>query len=273
MYKKLLALLLLLPVSCLMAFIDEPYHETAFIGPANTFYGLTYFSYYKTDHFWNKQGKKLPTFNTFSRKSYRLDMEYDINCLNAVFLQGGYTMVDESLNGRSRGIEDLETSWQHLFYRKGCSAFSGKATLIIPIGPKKSCVRYGQWGGELKILYSRLFNLLQRCCWYDLGLGYRIYSGFPSDQVRANLSIGCNLMPYVWLINTTRLDYGVFNGRAKANPNNICFNPNYRLLETQIEGLIQVYKYVLVTAGGYFHLWGENIGAGGGFYSGLWITF
>lgn len=161
MLKKILILIASLP-SIVFAYIDEPHHDTAFMGPANTFYGLTYFSYYKTDHFWNKNGRRLPTFNKFNRKSYRLDMEYDINSCNAIFLKGGYTMVDEELNGRSRGLEDPEASWQHLFYGDAYSAFSGKITALIPMGSHKSCVRYGKWGGEIKLLYSRIFNFLQR---------------------------------------------------------------------------------------------------------------
>ncbi len=272
MFKKFLIVFFIFP-ALVQAYIDEPYHDSAFIGPAHTFYGLTYFSYYKTDHFWNQHGRKLPTFNKFNRKSYRLDMEYDISSCNAFFLKGGYTMVEEQLNGNSRGLEDPEASWQHLFYRDHCSAFSGKLTAIIPIGPHKSCVRYGRWGGEIKFLYSRVFEFLQRTWWTDLGLGYRMYSGFPSDQIRSDVSIGCTLLPYVWIISSTRLDYGVFNGDGKANPNNVCFNPNFRLLTTQIQGIIEVYKHVSITVGGYFHLWGENVGAGGGFYSGLWIIF
>ena len=269
---KLLSLFLFLP-SLIFAYIDEPYHDTAFIGPPNTFYGLTYFSWYKTDHFWNKQGKKLSTFNQFNRKTYRLDMEYDLSCSNAFFLKGGYTLVEEELNGNSRGLEDPEASWQHLFYGDGYSAFSGKATVIIPIGPHKSCVRYGRLGGELKLLYSKAFTLLRRCWWVDLGLGYRMFSGFPSDQVRSDVSVGCKVLSYAWLISSTHLDYGLFNGEGSANRNNVCFNPNFRLLTTQIQGILEIYQYISVTAGGFFHLWGENIGAGGGFYSGLWIIF
>lgn len=272
MPKKILIGILCLP-RLLLAYIDEPYHDTAFIGPPSTFYGLSYFSYYKTDHFWNKHGKKLPTFNKFNRKTYRVDMEYDINCHHAVFIKGGYTMVDEELNGRSRGIEDPEASWQTLLYGNDYSAFSGKATAIIPVGPKKSCIRYGKFGGEIKLLYSRMFEFLQHGWWYDLGLAYRMYSGFPSDQIRADASLGCSLTPYLWVISITRFDYGLFNGDGSANRNNICFNPNYRLLETQVEGILEVYQHILLTIGGFFHLWGENIGAGGGFYSGAWIIF
>lgn len=198
-------------------------------------------------------------------------MEYDINCHHALFLKGGYTMVDEQLNGRSRGLEDPEASWQYLIYGNGDSALSGKLTAIFPSGPKKSCVRYGKLGGELKLLYSKMFTLLRHLWWYDLGLGYRMYSGFPSDQIRADVSIGCTLRPYLWLISSTHLDYGLFNGDSKANRNNICFNPNFRLLTTQVQGILEIYNHISLTIGGFFHLWGENMGAGGGFYSGLWI--
>lgn len=272
MIKKITFTFLFISIS-LFAYIDEPYHDSAFIGPPNTFYGLSYFSYYKTEHFWNQNGKRLPSFNKFNRKSYRLDMEYDINCKHAVYLKGGYTMVDERLNGRSRGIEDPEASWQYLFCGDACSALSGRVTAIIPVGPKKSCVRYGKFGAEFKLLYSRIVEVLCHECWYDLGFGYRAYTGFPSDQIRADVSLGCTIRPNIWILSSTQLYYGLFNGKSKANRNNICFNPNFRLITTQVQGIVQVHRYLAFNAGGFFHLWGENIGAGGGAYGGMWLIF
>lgn len=255
------------------SYIDEPYHETAFIGPPQTFYGLTYYSYYHTNRFWNQQGRKLPTFNQFRRHSYRLDMEYDINCRHALFMKGGYTMTEEQLNGRSRGLEDPEASWQYLFLRQVDSAFSGKLTTMIPIGQPKSSVRYGQWGIELKLLYSRCFDCMRHNCWVDTTLGYRLYAGFPSDQIRASFSLGTAINSFSWLISSTKLYYGLSNGDSKLRRNNICFNPNFRLLTTQIQGIVKIYEIFSLTAGGFLHLWGENSGAGGGFYNGLWIIF
>ena len=121
---------------------------------------------------------KIPTFNTFDRQSYRLDMEYDITSNQAVYLKGGYTRVNERLNGRSRCMEDPEVSWQCLFYGDRCSAFSGRLTAIIPAGDKKCCVRYGKFGVEFKFLYSRIFELFDRQWWVDLNLGYRTFTGF-----------------------------------------------------------------------------------------------
>ncbi|MBN9377741.1 MAG: hypothetical protein J0H93_05145 [Chlamydiales bacterium] len=272
MFKKLLTIIFLTP-SLLIAYIDEPYHETAFIGPAHTFYGLSYYSYYHTKHFWDSQGKRLPSFNPFTRKSYRLDMEYTLSSSQSVFVKGGYTMVEERLNGNSRGIEDPEASWQTLLYADTRSALSGKLTLIIPVGPKKSCVRFGQWGGEIKVLYSKIFDHWKIPFWIDMGLGYRLYGGFPSDQIRASLSIGWKGTARFWLISSSQLYYGVGNGKKDANQNNICFHPNFRLLTSQVQAIYQMFDCLAFNIGGYLHLWGENIGAGGGFYAGSWILF
>lgn len=272
MLKKLFTLLLLIP-SYLLGYIDEPYHETAFIGPGSTFYGLTYYSYYQTDHFWNQNGKKLDLFENFRRHTYRLDLEYALNTKNSFFLKGGYTTVEEKLNGNSRGIEDPEISWQRLLKENDNSALSFKATFIIPVGQKKSCVRYGKFGGEAKLLYSRTFNWLERPFWYDLTLGYRAYNGYPSDQARASASLGCQVFSRLWLIGSSQLYYGLFNGHSSGNFNRTCLNPNFRLLNTQFQCIVDVYKNFSITLGGYAHLWGENIGSGGGFYSGLWAIF
>lgn len=272
MIKKIIAFILCFS-SSLFGYIDEPFHDSAFIGTPRTFYGLTYLSYYKTNHFWNKHGKRLPTFNKFDRKTYRLDMEYDITENQAVYMKGGYTMLDESLNGRSRGIEDTEFSWQCLFQGNDCQALSGRFTAIIPVGPKKSCVRYGKFGAEFKLLYSRIIDFLDHEWWYDIGAGYRAYSGFPSDQLRADFSVGCAITPRAWVLSSMQLYYGLFNGESKFNQNNICFNPNFRLLTTQVQGIIQIHQYLSFNVGGFLHLWGENVGAGGGFYGGTWLIF
>ena len=200
-------------------------------------------------------------------------MEYDITARQAVYLKGGYSMVNERLNGRSRGIEDPEASWQCLLYGDQGSAFSGRLTAIVPIGDKKCCIRYGKFGVEFKLLYSRIFELFNRQWWYDLNLGYRTYTGFPSDQLRSNFSIGCTITPNFWILSSTQLYYGLGHGDSQVNRNNICFNSNFRLLTTQVQGIIQIYKHLALNAGGFFHLWGENVGAGGGVYGGAWVIF
>ena len=116
------------------------------------------------------------------------------------------------------------------------------------------------------------------CSWgyleYILGAGYRVYSGFPSDQIRAYLDLFYNYGSrkwYLWLQG--KLEYGVFNGKRKEHFNQILFNPNYRLFKGAIRfvGFVTPSLYI---EGGYFqHLWGENVGTGGGALVGCGYVF
>ena len=90
----------------LSAYVDEPFHQSAFIGPSHVFYGLPYGTHYVTDNFWNQKGKKLKSFNHFARDAVRIDLEYTLDERNSLFAKGGYARVQEKLHGKSQGFED-----------------------------------------------------------------------------------------------------------------------------------------------------------------------
>lgn len=251
----------------------EPHHTTAYIGSPGQFDLLTSYSTYKTHHFWNKHGKKLPTLNHFQSDSYMLYMEYAINCDNSVWLNGGYSTVHESLNGKTMGVHDIEFGWKGIVCADESSAFTLQLIGTVPPGDKKYSVRYGKYSFEADLLFSDLFSVFDECGWYDLSAGYRYYEGYPSDQIRASASLGWLVHPRLVLIASSLLDYGVFNGDNKGNSNNVIFNPNYRLLNAQIELVFSLHSLAAISLGAYQHLWGCNVGTGGGFFSGIWIDF
>jgi hypothetical protein len=268
---RLLAFLLL-PMA-LFAISEEPHHTTAYIGYPNELDILPSYSTYSTDHFWNRQGKRRPTYNHFHRQSWLLYAEYALNNCNSFSLNGGYSQVEESLNGHSRGFEDAELGWKHLLYEGKTSALTSQLIGIIPCGDKKSSIRYGQWGFQANLLYSDIFSLFNRFGWYDLGLGYRFYNGFPSDQIRADASVGFDLTSRLFLIGSSHLEYGLFNGSSQHNFNHVVFHPNYRLLKVNLECVVKICSHCYGSIGAFKHVWGRNVGAGGGFFGGTWILF
>lgn len=257
----------------LYAIPEEPHHTTAFIAPPGTIDNLFTYSTYCTDSFWNKYRKKLPTYNHFNQESYLLYTEYAVNCCNSVAINGGYSMVKESLNGNSRAVEDFELSWKHLLTGSKESALTSQIIGIIPVGDKKSSIRYGQSGLQIGILYSHIFDLWNHFTWIDVELGYRYYRGFPSDQIRSSLALGYVINSYIQVIAGSQLEYGLFNGKSECNLNNVVFHPNYRLLNTQIECVIKIFSHAAISLGAYRHVWGQNVGCGGGYYGGLWVFF
>src|SRR5688572_14175737 len=90
----------------LFSLYEEPHFTTAYIGKPGKFDSLISYSTYSTNHFWNNSGKKLPTYNTFTRNSCLLYGEFAINPCNSCFIHAGYTRVEESLNGNSCAFKD-----------------------------------------------------------------------------------------------------------------------------------------------------------------------
>lgn len=251
----------------------QPHHITAFVGNPKELYLLPSFSSYSTDHFWNKDYHKLPSHNRFRRQSYLLYAEFAINKSNSITFDGGYSNVCESLNGNSHAFDDVELGWKHVLACSRTSAFTAQLTAILPVGDKKYSIRYGRWGGQLDLLYSKVFEIFNKISWIDTGIGYRYYSGFPSDQLRAGFAMGCKMSPKISFIGSSQLDFSVRNGKSSFNRNNITFHPNYRLLRLQLECVFQVLSRVSISLGGYYHAWGQNTGTGGGGFCGTWIVY
>lgn len=228
---------------------------------------------YQTDHFWNKNGKKLSAYNNFKEKSIGVFLEFSITNRDALCFEGWYDRIDESVNGRTFGFEDSELSWRHLLWCDQSRLFTCQLLAIIPSGPRKTNLRYGRLGGEINFLYSNQFTAGRYYGYYDIQLGYRVYQGFPSDQIRNIVNIG--FCPANWLLLNaeSKLEYGLFNGKKDRYRNTILFNSNYRLLNAKLEAIIFIHRYVSLTLSYYRHIWGENVGLGGGFLAGTIINF
>lgn len=252
---------------------NEPHHTTAFIGTPGEWDTLISYSYYSTDHFWNAKGKKLPTFNHFHSQSGFLYSEYAWNSCNSFWISGGYTAVRESLNGNSQGIDDVEVGWKHLLASNGTNALTAELEGIIPVGKRKSSVRYGTGGAQASLLYSDQFFLGNFPSWYDLGLGYLYYHGGPSDQVRAMAALGLGVNSFITFVGSSLFDCGVGNGNRHCNSNNVVFAPDYKRLSGQIECLFSIHTCSFVSLGAFAHLWGRNVGAGGGCFGGIWLVY
>lgn len=251
---------------------EEPHHVTAYIGDPGKWDGYVCYSRYSTNHFWNNSGKKLPTFNHFVSNSYVFYSEYALNTNNSFFVHGGYARVFEKLNGNTSAFKDTEIGWKHVLY-ENYGIWTAQVMAIVPSGKRKSSVRYGQAGGEFDLLYSHDFCLWDKRGWLDCQLGYRFYSNFPSDLVVASTSFGYFFLPWLQMIASTQLDYGLDHGKIHFNQNNVVFNPNYRLLEIQLEVTAKLLPHVSASLGATKHVWGRNTGIGGGFFGAIWLDY
>lgn len=263
MIRKALLLLLLLPTPLVGSDYFTAFPEGACEGTM-----IGEYTIYNTAHFWDDKGKRRSNSNDFERQQLTFYGEYGLSWCGTLTAEANYGLLDESMNGTASGFVDFRIGFKHLIWEAECQAISLEGIAIIPASEYRPALRYGRGGGELNLLYSRLFDQ----AWCDVRLGYRAYSTFPSDQLRADAKVGYTFNEYFQLTTGAYLDYGLFNGRNQISQSNFYLNPNYRLLRAKVQGIINVCN-IPVMLDYFWHVWGRNVGTGGGFTGSIQLDF
>lgn len=224
---------------------------------------------YTTDHFWNRQGHLRPAHNHLDFTGVNLWLSAKPLCNLQLDLTTAWQNAAESLNGTSRGLADIELSGTTHLCSLGEGDFFAQGVLIIPSGREKEMIRYGCWGGEFDFLYTYPI----RFCRIETSLGFRGYGGGPSDLVRGVVRAHFFAYKALNFRLAAELDYGLFNGKKGRHPNALLYNPNYRLLN--LEGILyyNFWRGCCLNGGGFYHVWGENIGNNGGIFGGVSCVF
>lgn len=232
-----------------------------------------HFKSYDTRHFWNKSGKLKPSHNHFKMWEIDLCVEVSPTPCDILAAYGRFDRIEETMDGNTTGFGDPELIWAHRLWHSDCSGVWSRMVMIIPFGKEKSSLRYGRFGFEGDLYYACSCKVFDYPIGTLAGLGYRWYQGYPSDQVRGYLDVTGHIISNVYWLGRAKLDYGVFNGRRKEDYNQILYNPNYRLLKLQFSIVGFLKSCIYVDAGYYQHVWGKNVGNGGGFIGGFGFIF
>jgi hypothetical protein len=230
---------------------------------------FVHYTHYQTDHFWNREGQRRKAYNQLQQDGVDIYAQYGLSCQDTLGLYAYYVRNNEQLNWNSTGVGDLELHWKHFLGSVSVHAFSSRLIAIVPVGKKKTTVRYGEWGVEADLHCQRNFTFHNRSGWYELLAGYRYYGGFPSDQVKISIVAGYQPFPLLKVIGRLYLNWGVLNGKEERHGPVLTLPPRYRLLTSELHVVFCLAKWISGFAGFFQHLWGENIGTGGGFFAGI----
>lgn len=249
-------------------------HKTAFLQRKGGFYAAGIYTSYDSDEFWNREGKKRDAHNDFEKSAYTLYAEYGLTTKDTLLIKGGWARIEESINGRTFGFEDLEIGWRHYLGSKCGHLLSIEVDAIVPVDDGfKPGLRYGKSGGEINLLATKTFDVRNWRGTYDLRLGYLGYLGFPSDQLLADAVLNLNLFSKLTFTLGGFLEWGLFNGSSHENSSHFFYNPNYRLFVGQAQATFNFCKGASLFVGYNRHIWGENVGTGGSIFGGASIQF
>ncbi len=228
---------------------------------------------YDTHHFWNKHGDKKYSFNHFRKLEIDLYLELSTSTCGIFSAEGSFSSIYDRLDGNTHGFGDVQANWTFKPFAHHFENLWLNFTTLIPSGNEKDSLRYGRWAFECDLHYSNVKCIRNIPLWFDIGLGYRGYKGFPSDQIRAIINTAIALSSRVYLFCVGNIEWGVFNGKRKEHFNQILYNPNYRLIKIEA-GLVGYIKdWISINVAYYHPIWGANIGTGGGFIGDIIFYF
>ncbi len=232
-------------------------------------------SYYKTDHFWDKKSHTKPLSAPFIKRELSLYGEYGLTDKTTLTGRVAYNWLSSGPN--NSGLAALDFGAIHNLLRKGPIAFSLYGTAVLPAGngPKDS-------GNRPYLSYNRfaveggvLFGSYGKNAFFDSGIGYRIYSGYPSNQIRFYLTSGVNTSEKIQLLGSV---YGTIGtGSSAILPTtqsvNITSPAYYQLIQVSAGVRYHIKPGVSIVPQITIPVWGVETGKGYTAGISLWTQF
>ncbi|MBW1982128.1 MAG: hypothetical protein JRJ12_13005 [Deltaproteobacteria bacterium] len=241
------------------------------------FVALQYY-YYETSRFFDHSGNSQKRGGKFKKKEINPYIEYGITSQDTLFLNLFYDWLTDNAaepSSSNSGLTDVECGWRRLLLQQPPQVLSLQTTVIVPTGydlDEDPRLGYDRFGMELAMFYGRSLQWADRYGFVEGGVGFRHYFGYPAEQIRSYAMLGQDIWEHFQLLGAAELHYGLNNGSNKNIGTNITVEPNYRLLKVSLGGRLRLRPNCSLVLAYYRHMWGEDTGAGGGFYGSLWIT-
>lgn len=237
-------------------------------------WGEVSYSSYESCHFFDRCQKVQKSFDCCHIQEGNLELKYGVTTGDTLQFKGGYATVDEKLDGRGRGFNDFSLSWSHRLFTCGFTDYGMRIKAIIPVDNSYApCLRYGEYGAEASLFMSQQSSIYRLPLHLFGDIGYLVYRGFPSDQVRSKVGITLALLRNLELECNSQIDFGLFNGKSRLDQSLIWMNPNYRLWRGEIELKVLVFNMLRFNVGYFYHFIGQNVGTGGGFFTKASLSF
>ena len=235
--------------------------------------------YYQTDYAFDSNGNSEKRGGTFWKKEINPYFEYGLTSRDTLVLNVFYDWlydVQPSPSEKNQGLADIEAGWRRLLFKKNDHLVSFQVLSVIPSGydlEDMPQLGYDRFGLEGRMLYGTNYNFMKKSGFFDISLGYRKYFGYPSDQIRSTAYIGYDIISPFQILGSYDLHFGLDNGSEKEISTNILVQPNYRLLKLTLGLRYKINPQYSIVGAAYKHAWGQDTGAGGGFYGRFWCNF
>lgn len=254
----------------LLVFLPYTVFASAWVRKEGEFF-LSISSYYqKAKKYLDEDGDRKSIGCTFEKRELQVYGEYGIDPRHTLTFKLPYDWLKCGRDETS-GFGDLEVGLiKNLKGGKNYS-FSVYGNLLVPTGYSiKDNPRIGY--GRPALEGGFLYGFSGKWGFWDSGVGYRYYFGYPSSQIRAYGGGGINLTQNIQLLTFLDAQIGLGDGKRKALGENVFLEPDYKLLQISVAPRISFGRLSLMP--GYQKvLYGRKTGDAHGLFFNLWYSF
>jgi len=228
--------------------------------------------YQEGSDYYDNSSKLKSSPNKFVKNAVDTYVEYGATDTVTITFQVPYDIVKDG-NQTSRGIGNVDFGFIKNISKTASSSLSFYGFGIFPTGYSIDTSNigigrgYDRIGAEAGLAYGKSFSR----GYVESSLGYRFYSGFPSDQIRAYTQGEYDINKYFGLYGMLDAQIGLYNGRSLYYNGNI-IPQGYRLVQTYL-GVVLKPSFANFNIGYNKTLWGQDTGNLQGFYFGFNRSF
>ncbi len=192
------------------------------------------------------------------------------------FLENRFASGNTTVTQRNQGLRDVEVGLRYS-WGNGDPYFSAQVTALIPPGYNTRTtplpLGYGVVGYDLSGGVAVSGQLGSLRSFLDSCLTFRDYLGYPGDRIKANLTVGVDLLPELQAILALDGDFTLGNGAPLLFEGKPVQNPDYDHLKLSGQLNWRLDSSWTLGLGGFQYLRGRNSSAGGGFTGYLWLSY
>lgn len=244
----------------------EPYEKS--LTPEHPYQLDVTFVNYQTNSYWNHHGTEHHLADKFRLYQAGYFLAYDMGC--AIFSAStAFDNVHDPRLGNRSGFEDIECDATSVWYRGNNTESSLSIRAIVPSGSLKREIRFGTFG--LGVEYTEARRYCDDAVVWASTLGYLHYFGFPADRLYYHITCEKSLLEFVTLAGTLKFDFGLKNSHRHFTW--VYQDPYMSVIRAELMVATFAFNCMQFDVGGFWNVWGRNVGTGVGLICHASATF
>ncbi len=236
------------------------------------------FRFYNTGDSFDLRGNRVDFTNDGHFFKYELNLYVEYGVLDRLSLIGNFffnhlVFENDFVRNVNTGFPYQEVGVRYQFFDMPAMSFQALVGIPTSSADGRPALSNNQFDYDFTYYIGNEYEWFGVNGFWEMGLGYRVRTGNPSDELRWYATLGVILNDQWDLLFQAEGIHGLGNGKRQFNRENVLLNLDFQLVKLRMSGLYHINENWALQVGPVLHLWGNNVGAGGGIEAAVWYEW